>query len=59
MIVAGDATTSAYGSSEKQPVRSPLMVLASLPRKISPSESERFQLPFCNGKNIKKCNGSD
>lgn len=39
MIVAGDAATSAYGSVEKAtPVRSPLMVLASLPRKISPSE---------------------
>ncbi|MFH6947130.1 alpha-2-macroglobulin [Flavobacterium sp. FlaQc-51] len=39
MIVAGDANTSAYGSVEKAtPVRSPLMVLASLPRKISPSE---------------------
>jgi alpha-2-macroglobulin len=39
MVVAGDATTSAYGSVEKAtPVRSPLMTLASLPRKISPSE---------------------
>ena len=39
MVVAGDASTSAYGSVEKAtPVRSPLMVLASLPRKISPSE---------------------
>ncbi len=39
MIVAGDATSSAYGSVEKAtPVRSPLMALASLPRKISPSE---------------------
>ncbi|WP_300569200.1 MG2 domain-containing protein [Flavobacterium sp.] len=39
MVVAGDATTSAYGSVEKAtPVRSPLMALASLPRKISPSE---------------------
>ncbi|SFB11748.1 hypothetical protein SAMN05660845_1710 [Flavobacterium swingsii] len=39
MIVAGDAKTSAYGAVEKAtPVRSPLMALASLPRKISPSE---------------------
>ncbi|OYU81136.1 MAG: hypothetical protein CFE23_06505 [Flavobacterium sp. BFFFF1] len=39
MVVAGDAATSAYGSTEKAtPVRSPLMVLASMPRKISPSE---------------------
>lgn len=39
MVVAGDAKTSAYGNVQKAtPVRSPLMVLASLPRKISPSE---------------------
>ena len=39
MVVAADAKTSAYGSVEKATsVRSPLMVLASLPRKISPSE---------------------
>jgi hypothetical protein len=39
MVVAADANTSAYGSIEKTtPVKSPLMVLASLPRKISPSE---------------------
>ncbi|NJM80030.1 MAG: hypothetical protein HC854_11150, partial [Flavobacterium sp.] len=39
MIVAGDAKTNAYGSAEKTtPVRSPLMVLASVPRKISPNE---------------------
>ncbi|WP_395076941.1 alpha-2-macroglobulin [Flavobacterium sp.] len=39
MVVAGDAKSSAYGSVEKAtPVRSPLMALASLPRKISPSE---------------------
>ncbi|WP_306353332.1 alpha-2-macroglobulin family protein [Flavobacterium sp. '19STA2R22 D10 B1'] len=39
MVVAGNAKTSAYGNAEKTtPVRNPLMVLASLPRKISPSE---------------------
>ncbi|HEX8270528.1 MAG TPA: MG2 domain-containing protein [Flavobacterium sp.] len=39
MVVAADANTSAYGSVEKAtPVKAPLMVLASLPRKISPSE---------------------
>ncbi len=39
MVVAADANSSAYGSVEKAtPVKSPLMVLASLPRKISPSE---------------------
>lgn len=40
MVVAANAETNAYGSVEKAaPVRSPLMVLASLPRKISPSEN--------------------
>lgn len=40
MVVAANAEKSAYGSAEKAtPVRSPLMVLGSLPRKISPSEN--------------------
>ena len=39
MIVAASSETSSYGAVEKTtPVRSPLMVLASLPRKISPGE---------------------
>lgn len=39
MVVAGDVKAEAYGSTEKAtPVRKPLMVLASLPRKISPGE---------------------
>ncbi|WP_445720000.1 alpha-2-macroglobulin family protein [Flavobacterium sp.] len=39
MVVAGDAKTSAYGSVEKTSfVRKPVMVLASVPRKISPNE---------------------
>ena len=39
MVVAGDNSTSAYGNAEKvTPVRKPLMVLASLPRKLSPGE---------------------
>lgn len=39
MVVAGDHTASAYGASEKAtPVRKPLMVLGSLPRKLSPGE---------------------
>ncbi|MEZ4874447.1 MAG: MG2 domain-containing protein [Flavobacteriaceae bacterium] len=39
MIVAGDQTKNAYGSSDKTTsVRKPLMVLASLPRKLSPGE---------------------
>ncbi len=55
MIVAGDATTSAYGSVEKAtPVRSPLMVLASLPRKITPSEKVTIPVTvFAMEKNIK------
>nr|WP_255557629.1 MG2 domain-containing protein [Flavobacterium taihuense] len=55
MIVAGDATTSAYGSVEKAtPVRSPLMVLASLSRKISPSEKVTIPVTvFTMEKNIK------
>ena len=39
MVVAGNPDTEAYGSTEKAtPVRKPLMVLASLPRKITPGE---------------------
>lgn len=40
MVIAGDNTSGAYGSTEKAtPVRKPLMVLASLPRKLSPGET--------------------
>ena len=55
MVVAGNAATSAYGSVEKAtPVRSPLMVLASLPRKISPSEKVTIPVTvFATEKNIK------
>jgi len=39
MVVAANADASAYGSAEKTtPVRSPLMLLASLPRKVTPKE---------------------
>lgn len=39
MIVAGDVKKEAYGMVEKTtPVRKPLMILASLPRKITPGE---------------------
>ncbi len=39
MIVAGDNTNGAYGKNDvTTPVRKPLMVLASLPRKLSPGE---------------------
>lgn len=40
MLIAGDATKAAYGKAEKTtPVKKPLMVLASLPRKLSPGET--------------------
>jgi len=39
MVIAGNAGKAAYGIVEKTtPVRKPLMVLASLPRKITPGE---------------------
>lgn len=39
MVVAANADLSAYGMAEKTtPVRSPLMLLASLPRKVTPGE---------------------
>ena len=39
MVIAGDIKTGAYGNAEfTSPVRKPLMVLASLPRKLSPGE---------------------
>ncbi|WP_417367442.1 alpha-2-macroglobulin family protein [Flavobacterium beibuense] len=39
MVVASNKDQSAYGSAEKAtPVRSPLMLLASLPRKVTPGE---------------------
>ncbi|KJD33951.1 membrane protein [Tamlana nanhaiensis] len=39
MVIAGDNNNEAYGSTDKTvPVKKPLMVLASLPRKLSPGE---------------------
>ncbi len=39
MIVGSNATSAAYGSVDKTtPVRKPLMVLSSIPRKITPGE---------------------
>ena len=39
MVVAGDAKTEAYGNTDKSvQVKKPLMVLATLPRKLSPGE---------------------
>lgn len=40
MVIAGENPRSAYGKTDKTtPVRKPLMVLASLPRKLSPGET--------------------
>lgn len=39
MLIAGDNAKEAYGSTDKTtPVRKPLMLLATLPRKLSPGE---------------------
>ncbi len=58
MVVAANAAENAYGSVEKiTVVKSPLMTLATLPRKISPSE--RVTIPvtvFAMEKNIKNVN---
>ena len=55
MVVAANAETSAYGMAEKATqVRSPLMILASLPRKISPSEKVTIPVTlFATEKQIK------
>lgn len=43
MVVAHHPDTEAYGNVEKTtPVRKPLMVLASVPRKVSPGEKARI-----------------
>ena len=55
MVVAANAKTSAYGAVEKAtPVRSPLMALATVPRKISPSEKVTIPVEiFATEKQIK------
>ena len=55
MVVAANKENSAYGMAEKAtPVKSPLMVLASLPRKISPSEKVTLPVTlFATEKTIK------
>ena len=43
MVIASNSDKSAYGNAQKTtPVRKPLMVLASLPRKITPGENVRL-----------------
>ncbi|WP_139956898.1 alpha-2-macroglobulin family protein [Flavicella sediminum] len=55
MLVAGDAANEAYGKAEKAtPVRKPLMVLASLPRKLSPGEKVTLPVTvFAMKENVK------
>lgn len=55
MVVAGDNSNAAYGSTEKTtPVRKALMVLASLPRKLSPGEKVRLPVTvFAMDKKVK------
>lgn len=55
MLIAGDTKTAAYGSVDKTtPVKKPLMVLASLPRKLSPGETISIPVTvFAMKENIK------
>ncbi len=55
MVIAGDNENNAYGNTEKTtPVRKPLMVLASLPRKLSPGEKVTLPVTvFAMDKKIK------
>ncbi|MBD0831125.1 alpha-2-macroglobulin family protein [Aestuariibaculum sediminum] len=56
MIVAGNVNTEAYGSSDKSvQVKKPLMVLATLPRKLSPGEKVTLPVTvFAMNKKIKQ-----
>ena len=56
MVIAGDADAAAYGQVEKTtPVRKPLMILASLPRKITPGEKVTLPVTvFAMEKKVKK-----
>lgn len=58
MVVAGDHSSAAYGNAEKvTPVRKPLMVLASLPRKLSPGEKVTLPVTvFAMEKKVKNVN---
>lgn len=56
MVVAGDIDKGAYGNvQETTPVKKPLMVLASLPRKLSPGEKVTLPVTvFAMDKKVKK-----
>ena len=58
MIVAGDNGSGAYGKADvTTPVRKPLMVLASLPRKLSPGEKVTLPVTvFAMEKNVRNAN---
>lgn len=60
MIVASDSDKGAYGSVEKTtPVRKPLMVLTSIPRKITPGEKVTIPVTiFAMEKKVKNVNVS-
>ncbi len=60
MLIAGDQKRNAYGKTDKTtPVRKPLMVLASLPRKLSPGETVTLPVTvFAMEKSIKSANVS-
>ena len=55
MVVAGDVNTEAFGNAEKAtPVKKPLMVLATLPRKLSPKEKVTLPISvFAMDKKVK------
>lgn len=55
MVVAHDSDKEAYGNTEKTtPVRKPLMVLASVPRKVTPGEKARLPITvFAMEKKVK------
>ncbi|GAA4305154.1 alpha-2-macroglobulin family protein [Aestuariibaculum suncheonense] len=58
MVIAGNANTEAYGSNEKSVlVKKPLMVLATLPRKLSPGEKVTLPVTvFAMDSKIKQVN---
>jgi len=55
MVIAADTKKAAYGKAEVTiPVRKPLMVLASVPRKLSPGEKVTLPVSvFAMGKKVK------
>ncbi|SFZ90422.1 hypothetical protein SAMN05428642_101927 [Flaviramulus basaltis] len=58
MVVAGNNTNEAYGSTDKSvEVKKPLMVLATLPRKLSPGEKVTLPVTvFAMKPNVKNVN---